>query len=74
MAADSSRLLLVLYLDHSTSKLQLESPLEQLTRYGRFIIEWSVLRMSAILTVCYCDLCAVSDTLVADDDKHCRLC
>lgn len=45
------------YLDHSTSKLQLESPLEQLTLRGKFIIERSVLRMSAFLTVCYGNLC-----------------
>lgn len=49
----------MLYPDRSTSKVQLEGPSELLTHHGKFAIEWSVLRMSAILTVCYGNLCCV---------------
>lgn len=55
------------------SKLQLESPLEQLTHHGGFIIEWSVLRMSAILAACYGNLRRVGRTH-GRYDKQCRLC
>lgn len=75
MALDSSRLLRILYPDHSASKLQ--SPLEQLTHHGKFIIEWSVLRMSATLTMCYGNLCCVRQPRRPQwrfDDKQCRLC